>query len=232
MGRDPNRGSITTVFFDVGNTLTYVDLEAVLRPLTKRGVQASETQYRTASIQARRVMDRLCASGQQANPDAQYWKIFLGRFLETLGIQDDEAEAEMALEWRSARNWTRVAEGTTQVLDRLTTRHELGMISNSDGTMTRLLKAVGLAGYFRSIIDSGVVGHQKPSAEIFRLALQSMGAVPEESVYVGDIYSVDYVGATGAGMNAVLIDELGTYEGLDLPRISKLTELEAALERM
>jgi FMN phosphatase YigB (HAD superfamily) len=57
-----------------------------------------------------------------------------------------------------------------------------------------------------------------------------MGAQPEESVYVGDIYSVDYLGATGAGMNAVLIDELGTYNGLDLPRISKLAELEAVLE--
>jgi FMN phosphatase YigB (HAD superfamily) len=67
------KASITTVLFDVGNTLTYVNLEAVLRPLAKRGVKASEVQYRTASIQARRAMDRLCASGQQSNPDAQYW---------------------------------------------------------------------------------------------------------------------------------------------------------------
>jgi len=59
-----------------------------------------------------------------------------------------------------------------------------------------------------------------------------MGAKPEESVYVGDIYSVDYVGATEAGMKAVLIDELGTYDGLDLPRISKLAELEPVLEEL
>jgi len=226
------KGSITTVLFDVGNTLTYVDLEAVLRPLTKRGVKASEAQYRTASIQARRAMDRLCASGQQANPDAQYWKLFLGGFLDSLGIQDPEIAAEMAFEWRSARNWTRIAEGTTDVLDRLAKRYELGVISNSDGTMARLLKAVGLSRYFRTIVDSGTVGHQKPSPEIFHAALKAMGAEPEESVYVGDIYSVDYVGATGAGMNAVLIDELGTYDGLDFPRIGKLGELEALLETL
>ena len=226
------KGLITTVLFDVGNTLTYVDLDAVLRPLTKRGVPASEAQYRTASIQARRTMDRLCASGQQANPDAQYWKLFLGGLLESLEVHDPEIAAEMAFEWRSARNWTRLAQGTTEVLDRLAKRYELGVISNSDGTMARLLKAVGLGRYFRSITDSGAVGHQKPSPEIFRMALEAMGVQPEESVYVGDIYSVDYLGATGAGMQAVLIDELGTYDGLDVPRISKLAELEAVLERL
>ncbi len=224
------KGSITTVLFDVGNTLTYVDLEVVLRPLTKRGVKASEAQYRTASILARRAMDRVCASGQQANPDAQYWKLFLDGFLESVGVRDPEIVKEMAFEWRSARNWTRMAEGTTDVLDRLAKRYELGVISNSDGTMDRLLKTVGLSRYFRAIVDSGTVGHQKPSPEIFRLALDAMGAEPEESVYVGDIYSVDYLGAKGAGMNAVLIDELGTYDGLDLPRIGKLAELEGLLE--
>jgi HAD superfamily hydrolase (TIGR01549 family) len=222
--------SITTVLFDVGNTLTYVDLEAVLRPLTKRGIKASEAQYRTASIQARRAMDRLCASGQQSNPDAQYWKLFLDGFLEAVDVHDPEIASEMAFEWRSARNWTRMAPGTTDVLDRLAKRYELGVISNSDGTMDRLLKALGLSRYFRTIVDSGTVGYQKPSPEIFRRALESMGAEPQESVYVGDIYAVDYLGATGAGMHAVLIDELGTYDGLDLPRISKLAELEALLQ--
>ena len=223
------KAAITTVLFDVGNTLTYVNLEAVLRPLAKRGVKAGEVQYRTASIQARRAMDRLCASGQQSNPDAQYWKLFLEAFLELLDIHDPEIATEMAFEWRSARNWTRIAPGTTDVLDRLAQRYELGVISNSDGTMDRLLKAVGLSRYFRTIVDSGTVGYQKPSPEIFRRALESMGAEPAQSVYVGDIYSVDYLGARGAGLNAVLIDELGTYDGLDLPRIRKLAELEALL---
>ena len=33
-----------------------------------------------------------------------------------------------------------------------------------------------------------------------------MNAAPEESLYVGDVYSVDYLGATGAGMKAILMD--------------------------
>ncbi len=40
---------------------------------------------------------------------------------------------------------------------------------------------------------------------------QSLNARPEESLYVGDVYSVDYLGATGAGMQAVLMDVPGAY---------------------
>ena len=226
------KGQIKTVFFDVGNTLTYVDLESVLRPLAKRGVRASESEYRTAAVQARRAMDRLCAAGQQPNPDAQYWKLFLDTFLESVGVRNEKIATEMAFEWRSARNWTRIAPDTPAVLERLGKRYDLAVITNSDGTTARLLKAIGLSRHFRSIIDSGVVGHQKPAPEIFHAALKAMGAEVEESVYVGDIYSVDYVGATSVGMKAVLIDELGTYDGLDLPRISKLAELETLLETL
>ncbi len=223
---------ITTVFFDVGNTLTYVDLRVALYPLTKRGLHPSEQQLRFAELEARETMDRLRLAGVHPDPDSEYWRVFLRCLLGSLGIEDEAIQAEVAFEWRSARNWTQVAEGTTDVLDRLASRYELGVISNADGTIARLLKTVGLAGYFRSIIDSGTVGHQKPSPEIFLLALESMKAEPEESAYVGDIYSVDYLGATGVGMKAVLIDGLGAYAHLDIPRISRLTELEAVLEKL
>ena len=220
------------MFFDVGNTLTYVDLGVTLYPLTKRGLHPSEEQLRFAEIEARQTMDRLRATGAHPNPDAEYWRIFLRCLLGSLGIEDDAIQAEVAFEWRSARNWTQVAEGTTEVLDRLVSLYDLGVISNADGTIARLLKTVGLARYFRSIIDSGVVGHQKPSPEIFLLALKAMSAEPEESVYVGDIYSVDYLGATGVGMQAVLIDGLGVYEHLDVPKVAHLAELEALLEKL
>ncbi len=68
------------------------------------------------------------------------------------------------------------------------------------------LQRCGIANCFRTITDSGVVGHEKPHPEIFRQALKSMNATPDESLYVGDVYSVDYLGATGAGMQAILMD--------------------------
>jgi FMN phosphatase YigB (HAD superfamily) len=43
---------------------------------------------------------------------------------------------------------------------------------------------------------------------------------------VGDVYSVDYVGASNAGMHALLFDVSGAYRGRELPRVESLPELE------
>jgi FMN phosphatase YigB (HAD superfamily) len=49
-------------------------------------------------------------------------------------------------------------------------------------------------------------------------------------LYVGDLYSVDYVGARNAGMQAVILDVAGTYRDRDLPRVETLSELEQWLQ--
>ena len=56
-----------------------------------------------------------------------------------------------------------------------------------------------------------------------------MKAAPEESLYVGDVYSVDYLGATSAGMQAILMDVPGAYSDKGLRRIESLQELQSAL---
>jgi FMN phosphatase YigB (HAD superfamily) len=53
-----------------------------------------------------------------------------------------------------------------------------------------------------------------------------MNADAAESLYVGDVYSVDYVGARNAGMQAVLFDVSGAYRGREFPRVESLVELE------
>ena len=56
-----------------------------------------------------------------------------------------------------------------------------------------------------------------------------MKAAPEESLYVGDVYSVDYLGATSAGMQAILMDVPGAYRNKGVPRIESLEELKSSL---
>ena len=69
------------------------------------------------------------------------------------------------------------------------------------------------------------MGHEKPHPAIFAAALQQMDAKPEESLYVGDMYSVDYVGATQAGMKAILMDVSGAYRENRWPRVESMAEL-------
>jgi FMN phosphatase YigB (HAD superfamily) len=51
----------------------------------------------------------------------------------------------------------------------------------------------------------------------------------EESLYVGDLYSVDYVGASNAGMQAILFDVAGAYHDRGVPRVESLKQLETWL---
>jgi len=46
---------------------------------------------------------------------------------------------------------------------------------------------------------------------------------------VGDVYSVDFVGARNAGMDAVLLDVSGAYREQALPRVESLVDLETWL---
>jgi FMN phosphatase YigB (HAD superfamily) len=57
-----------------------------------------------------------------------------------------------------------------------------------------------------------------------------MQADPEESLYVGDVYSVDYLGARNIGMRAVLFDVAGAYRDQGLPRVESLEALEIWLK--
>jgi len=47
---------------------------------------------------------------------------------------------------------------------------------------------------------------------------------------VGDVYSVDYMGATRAGMQAVVFDVAGAYRENGAERVASLEELETMLQ--
>jgi putative hydrolase of the HAD superfamily len=115
--------------------------------------------------------------------------------------------------------------GTRAALEHIARRYQIAVISNADGKIAEILGRCGIADCFRTITDSGIVGHEKPHPRIFETALASLGAQPAECVYVGDVYAVDYRGATRAGMEAVLFDVCGAYRDKGLPRVETLEEL-------
>jgi FMN phosphatase YigB (HAD superfamily) len=47
----------------------------------------------------------------------------------------------------------------------------------------------------------------------------------ERSLYVGDIYSIDAMGARDAGLVPVILDPTGAYGALDCTVIGRLSEL-------
>ncbi len=104
----------------------------------------------------------------------------------------------------------------------------LGVISNATEGLVPLLLRMGVAPFFEVVVASWLVGYDKPQREIFDLALEGMDVPPEEAVHVGDSYFYDYLGASHAGLGAILLDRRGTAKW-DVPRVSSLRELPAAL---
>lgn len=116
------------------------------------------------------------------------------------------------------------------VLERLSSRYRLGVVSNFYGNLDGLLAAEGLRPLFSVVADSGVLGVIKPEAAIFLHAAAAVGAAPSDCVMVGDSIKRDMKGAEGVGMRRALVSvaETAPDAGQDWT-IRSVVELEAAL---
>lgn len=101
-----------------------------------------------------------------------------------------------------------------------------GLISNIEKNMTETLQKLGLLSRLDVIVTSQDAGAAKPQPEIFRYAMRRGRVQPAESIYVGDQYQVDIIGARAAGMKAILLDRTGYYgEKPDCTVIRSLGEI-------
>ena len=221
---------ISTLFFDVGNTLLFPNREKMLLALHQRNIFPAEEMLQQIERDTKHEFDRLMET--HAAVDHGFWHIFYTRLLKNLGIIDDSLLADLVARTRMSANWCDIRPGTRDALLSLRQRHLLGVISNADGKIADVLARCGIADCFETITDSGIVGKEKPHPAIFEAALKSLGAKANESLYVGDVYSIDYLGATGVGMQAVLLDVSGAYRSHGAPSVQSLDELELLLKTL
>lgn len=218
---------ITALFFDVGNTLLFPNRQQMLQALHARQVFPSEEIMREVERQTKREFDALMES--HAAVDHGFWHIYYTRLLKELGIPEDGIRSDLVTRTRVSANWCDIRPGTREALMRLGGRFRLAVISNADGKIADILDQCGIADCFETITDSGIVGKEKPHPEIFHAAMKSLKVTAAESLYIGDVFSVDYVGATEVGMQSVLFDVAGAYKDF-VPRVESLEELEMALD--
>jgi HAD superfamily hydrolase (TIGR01509 family) len=216
-------GMTRFVFFDVGSTLLFANRERMLAPLRERKIVPSEQLLRALESEVKNQFDHILEHDGKA--DHGFWDMFYTRLFESLQLRDEPLRQRLIANTRNSLNWDQIRPGTREALQHIGAKYQIAVISNADGKIAELLARCGIADCFRTITDSGVVGHEKPHPVIFETALASVGARAEESLYVGDVYSVDYCGATRAGMEAVLFDVCGAYREKGLPRVESLEEL-------
>jgi putative hydrolase of the HAD superfamily len=108
------------------------------------------------------------------------------------------------------------------------------VVSNSDGTVERLLRSAGVAQVgpgegveVLAIIDSSVVGIAKPDPAIFHHTLDLLGVDASEAMHVGDSVRYDVDGARAAGVRALHFDPFGVCDSADHEHLRQLSDLVA-----
>jgi putative hydrolase of the HAD superfamily len=220
----PRLDELDAVFFDAGNTLITLDHDLVCGVLAAEGIGASpETLVRAEAAARPQLSAYLGDGGSSEGRDT--FTFYVARILEGLGLHAGTASARapgivgtLRHDVGTRRLWSRVLPGVPAALAAL---REAGLrlvvVSNSDGTVEEGLSALGLRDQLLGVIDSTVVGSEKPAPAIFRHALAVAGTPPERTVHVGDLYAIDVLGARGAGLHAVLLDPFGDWHAVDCP---------------
>lgn len=222
-----------TIFFDAGGTLIHVDRTYILGCLADNGVACDEATLAAAQGAA---AQRVAAVVRSDDPgdDATRWALYLRVMLERLDCRGEAADAVAATvreRHAEGRLWSDVRPGTRETLDELRERgYRLGIISNADGRVESFLEAAGLREPFDLVIDSGIVGFEKPDPAIFWMACNRADTLPSEALHVGDVYDIDVVGASRAGVDAVLLDPTDRLVDADCPRIGALSDLPRWIE--
>lgn len=221
--------SLTHLFFDAGNTLVYVNLGFVSEALARRGMSASPETLWAAEHRVRIQLDDPAVV--KATTDIGRWTMYFEKILALAGAEAVAADvlAEMRAYHSKSNLWEVVPEEVRTSLEALRGRYRMSVISNANGTVRAKLERVGLAGYFEAILDSHEEGVEKPDPRIFRRAMERTGAAPGGSLYVGDMYHIDVVGAREAGMDAVLLDPAGHHADKPVRRLPSIAGLPALL---
>lgn len=214
------------MLFDVGNTLLHLDYARIAPAVSAAaGVPLTVRQLVAAAPVAARALEE--TGGDDRGRARRYLELLFG----TAGVPHDRLEPvrRVLTAMHAERGlWSGVASDTRPALERLRAAGlRLGVVSNSDGGAEEALRAAGLRPLFEVVVDSALVGIEKPDPRIFAPALAALGLAPADALYVGDTYAVDVVGARRAGLHAALLEpaETGTPRRPDVWTVPSLGHL-------
>ena len=224
------------MLLDAGGVLLDLDY-AYLRRLieTRRPAQTTSRPLDSTTLamheaEARREIHLRVKDGGRVG---EAWRDYFHVILARAGVAAVDQSAMIDSLWEAHQRfglWTVAIEGAPQAVRELRDRGlRVGVVSNAEGRVERDLDAAGFAGLLETVVDSHVVGVEKPDPTIFAIALKRLDADPATTVYAGDVPAVDVDGARAAGIAAVLVDRHGLYPDLDVPTVRSIGELPALL---
>lgn len=221
---------VETILLDAGGVLLDLDYRYLRRLIQARHGEVDEGELaRLEAIARREVHHRIREGARIQEMWRDYFHIILGR----AGVGQEVQQEIIDSLWEAHERfglWTMAIDGGPQVVaDLKRDGYRLGVVSNAEGRVARDLEQAGYADLFETVVDSHLVGVEKPDPGIFAIALERLGTNAAGAVYVGDVPAVDVEGARAAGLRPILLDRHDLYADLDVPRLRALGDLRAAL---
>jgi putative hydrolase of the HAD superfamily len=204
------------LLFDAGGTIVYPDPNFLIRETRKRGIELTHNQLYEGYYKLIYSLDCQARNCPDHSFPAPWPKGYAYHLFETLNILCPDTEAVADIFWTYhlyERNlWAFTFDWVRKTLDQLAKQgYRMSVISNSDTRTEIVLRDVKLAHFFEHIFDSKLLGVDKPDPRIFEIVLDKLNLLPEDALYIGDIYYVDVLGANLAGLGGIHIDPLKLY---------------------
>ncbi len=228
---------IDTVLFDFDGTLVFHEPDSfdVIRDFCADIGQplGAEAERQGRRMRHQYFLDPVIRDQLAGLSTGEFWRHFNRHTLEAFGIEGDldRLAAEVTGRFDDLELEYYCPEDGCQTLAELGARgYRLGLLTNRENVerLHALVEQLELREYFDLVLASGEVGIQKPDPGIFAIALERMGASAGASLYIGDNYWADVLGAQRAGVTPVLLDPYHVFPEVDcrvLVRIADLLEL-------
>lgn len=225
--------SVRAITFDAGGTLLEpypsvgeVYAEVLLSFGYKRDPDTLEADFQVAFSSVSKNPAVLDPNDREKD----FWRQVVRRTIEQEPFPPELFPDVFANMWETFSHGTRwrVFDGSHELLHDLRARgYRLGVLSNWDRRLHRVLSETGLAEFFDPIIVSADIGIEKPDAGIFRAAEAALGHLPESCLHIGDSRHHDLTGARDAGWSAILVrNDSGPVQ---LPAVGRLSDLSPLL---
>ena len=227
-----SRRRVETVLLDAGGVLLDLDYSFLRRLLEAREILTTIESLSESEAVARTTIDRRVREGGRSS---EAWRDYFRILLTRVGTPPEFAEEiidTLAEAHQRVGLWTVAIDGAVETVRALKEAgYRIGVVSNAEGRVERDLEGAGYAGLLETVVDSHVVGVEKPDPRIFHIALERLGVTAEAAVFVGDVPAVDVTGARAAGLQAILLDRHDLYAEEGVTRVTSIRELPDLLTR-
>ena len=231
----------------------FFDLDGTLRHSVPEGGEASSAYVETLGLRVN-PEDRLRAARWEylywaSSPDLRddllahsadtenFWIEYSRRRLIALGASPKQAvelapqvSKRMGAEYRPESIVPADVRRTLPLLKQM--GYSMAVVSNRDKPFQAILDSHDLSQFFTYALAAGEVDSYKPDPGVFEHALKHMDVTAQATVYVGDNYYADVVGARRAGLQPVLYDPHFIFPDADCTTIRSFDELIPAIQAL